>query len=289
MGLQLTNDSAKIIHTLSTGKPPVMGLDWWVNQDSIRDHWASQCQKFNIRTGEIRAEVNRLMIMSHRNQESIQSMEAMIKMCQSVDQECLNWAASLPEHFQCRAITWEDHVPNGDYKKAEVFPGRVDGYQDLWVASIWNMMRCARIVLASIVARCTAWSCSPVDYRTTPEYAAAARICVENITDIIASVPYQLNWFSTRKHLLDRASLSGFACGLEDAQKCLAGYFLTWPLACVQGQDYTTDSQRTWVQGRLQFIGSRLGVRYALMLSQVWKLQLWKFPFGSLSLLSKFC
>lgn len=93
---------------------------------------------------------------------------------------------------------------------------------------------------------------------------------MENITDIIASVPYQLGWFSTRKHLFhQQESLVAFACGDEDNSKSLAGYFLTWPLACIQGQDYMTDNQRTWAKGRLTYIGRELGVSYALMLTQV--------------------
>jgi hypothetical protein len=49
----------------------------------------------------------------------------------------------------------------------------------------------------------------------------------------------------------------------------LSGYFMTWPLAFIHSLDYLTDSQRTWVRGRLQYIASQLGVRYALLLTQV--------------------
>jgi hypothetical protein len=51
--------------------------------------------------------------------------------------------------------------------------------------------------------------------------------------------------------------------------KGLAGYFLTWPLACVMNQDYVTDHQRQWIVGRLRYIGDELGIRYAHILSQV--------------------
>jgi hypothetical protein len=193
----------------------------------------------------------------------------MIRRCQTVEQDFGNWSKDLPEAFRYKTVAWEDNVPNGDYSKAEVYPGRVDAYQDLWVVSVWNMMRVSRIIVASLIVRCAAWVCAPLDYRTTPEYATAARTCVETITDILASVPYQLGWFATRKDLLDRANLSSFECGHEDALKGLPGYFLTWPLACVLGQDYTTDSQRAWAKGRLEFIGDQVGVRYAHMLTEV--------------------
>jgi hypothetical protein len=245
-----------------------MGVEWWIN-DAVQDQSAASCQRLNITVGELRAEVNRLLASLPRSPENIELLVDMIRRCQTVDQECLNWARNLPPDFQFKTVAWEDNVPNGEFSQAEVFPGRVDAYQDLWIASIWNMCRCSRIILASLIVRCAAWICSPVDYRTTPEYATAARTCVETINDIIASVPYQLGWFATRKGLLERAQLSTFGCGDEDALKGLPGYFLTWPLTCVLGQDYTSDSQRAWIKGRLAFIGSHLGVRYAHMLTQV--------------------
>lgn len=246
-----------------------MGVEWWMSSAAVKDQHAAHCSRLNIRTGELRSEVNHVLTTLPRTPENIELVLDLIRRCQSVDQENMKWIDGLPPYFQCVTVDWEDNVPNGDYSKAEVFPGRIDAYQDLWVVSVWNMMRCSRIILASLIVRCAAWVCSPVDYRTTPEYATAARTCVDMITAIVASVPYQLGWFTKRKHLLQRANLSAFGCGEEDAQKGLPGYFLTWPLACVQNQDYTTDAQRAWAKGRLEFISTNLGVRYANLLTQV--------------------
>ena len=210
-----------------------------------------------------------MMATVSRTPDNIELMLDAIRKCQIMDQECVNWFKNLPDEYQPRTVTWEDYVPNGDYTKAEVFPGRVDVYQDLMVASIYNMTRCARLMLASLIVRCAAWVCSPVDYRTTPEYATAAKTCVDMITDIIASVPFQLGWFSSRRHLLERANLSTFVCGEDDALKGLPGYLLTYPLTCIANQDYATDSQRAWTKGRLLFIANQLGVRYATMLTEV--------------------
>lgn len=245
-----------------------MGVEWWIT-DAVQDEHAAQCQKLNIRVGELRAEVNRLMTTIGRSTENIELMLDIIRKCQTVDQELVAWANGLPEVFRWQTVTWEDRVPNGDYSGAEVYPGRVDIYQDLWVVSVINMQRCSRLILASLIVRCAAWACSPVDYRTTPEYATAARSCHEIITDIIASVPYQLGYFHRRKDLHARIALSGFACGDEDTVKGLPGYFLSWPLVCIYGQDYISDTQRAWIRGRLEFIGNHVGVRYAHILKQV--------------------
>ncbi|KAM0348336.1 hypothetical protein ACHAPU_004304 [Fusarium lateritium] len=268
LALFVATRTQMIIHTLTTGTPPANGVEWWIT-DSVKNHFGAECQRLNIRTAELRAESNRLMTTLSRSPENIELLLDIIRRCQTLDQQHVTWANGLPEYFQYKSVAWEDNVPNGNYALATVFPGRIDAYQDLWVVSVWNLMRCSRIILASLIVRCAAWVCAPVDYRTTPEYATAARTCVETITDIIASVPYQLGWFSNRKDLLEQANLSAFGCGEEDALKGLPGYFLTWPLTCVQGQDYTTDAQRAWVKGRLQFIGNHLGVRYANVLRQL--------------------
>ena len=245
-----------------------MGAEWWLN-DTVKDECAFVCQRINLKTCELRAEVNKVMNGVTRSPENVELILALMRKAQELDQQAATWIKTVPDHWQYRTLCWEDNVPGGDYTRAEVFPGRVDVYADLWIASVWNMLRTARLVLQSMVVRCAAWACSPVDYRTTPDYATAAGICAEMITDIIASVPYHLGWHAKRRHLFDGDRLSGFACGKEDSMKGLAGYFLTWPLACVMNQDYVSEAQRQWIVGRLRYIGDELGVRYAHILSQV--------------------
>ncbi|KAK3936900.1 hypothetical protein QBC46DRAFT_461206 [Diplogelasinospora grovesii] len=257
-----------IIHTLTSGKAPIMGVEWWMG-DAVKDEMAASCQRLNLRTSELRAEVTRVMTTVARTPENVELMQCLMRRAQELDADSVEWMRRLPEHWQYKTLCWEDHVPNGDYSRAEVFPGRVDVYNDFWIASVWNMARTNRLILASITVRCAAWVCSPVDYRTTPEYATAARVCMDTITDILACVPYHLGWHVKRKHLFQNDELSGFACGDDSDTKGLAGYFLTWPLACVMGQDYATDAQRQWVQGRLKFIGDELGIKYAHILSQL--------------------
>ena len=266
--LGLTRGTWQIIHSLSTGKAPSDDIDWWVD-DELHNKYGVHYHRLSSRTSQLRGEANRLLASVGRTAEDDEVTKAMVAQCQALDKEIADWLQSLPESFRWRTLAWEDYNPKCDYARAEAYPGRIDAYGDLWVVNLWNVMRCMRIVLASLIVRLTAWTISPADYRTTPEYATCARVCVEAIADIIASVPYQLGWFSKHEGLCERAQLSGFACGEDGGEKGLAGYFLLWPLTCIQGQDYLTDSQRAWVKGRLKCIGSRIGVRYGNLLSQV--------------------
>lgn len=252
---------------LSTGTAPLVDVLNWAD-DTAGDDCTLQCMKLSIRTADAGAKIGRLLIRLSRTPENVDSIQGLIRQCKDLDREFINWAGNLPENFQRKTATWVFQVPL-EYAKAEAFPGRVDVYQDLWVSNMWNMMRCSRIILASKVIRSVAWICSPMNYRTTPEFALASITCTEMVTDIIASIPYHLGWSSNSKERSAQVSPSGFACGNNDAQKSLAGFFLTSPLACVQGQDFTTDSQRAWAQGRLEYVARELGVRYAGTLTKV--------------------
>ncbi|KAI5919736.1 hypothetical protein F4810DRAFT_473423 [Camillea tinctor] len=318
VGLQLfiAVRTQMIIHSLTTGTAPTMGSEWWIT-DAVSDPTAAASLRILIKTAELRAEVTRLMNGMTRSPDSIEVMLDMIRKAQAVDRDAVAWMSNVPAAWRFRTVAWEDHIPSSSsssstgkggredysgYARAEVFPGRVDVYRDFWTASVWNLSRTARLILASLVVRCAAWVCAPVDYRTTPEYATAARTCADVIADIIASVPYHLGWHLKRKHLLRRRGSGGqreMGKGGEDGSssgmgldsdpgwdwdddddydyesneekgiKGLAGYFLTWPMTCVNSNDFTTDAQRAWIHGRLRFIGNDLGVKYAHILWQL--------------------
>lgn len=200
----------QIIHSLSTGKAPSTGVEWWVHDPGYSGR-SAEFQQFSSRTGLLNNEVNNLLGTLVRTPENTKLMEGCIRKCRALDDEVRDWLRGLPDAYRWKTVAWEDYNPKRDYAKAEAFPGRVDLYRDLWVVNMWNVMRCMRIVLASLMIRITAWIISPADYRTTPEYAAISRTCGEAIVDIIASIPYQLGWFTRRKDVCVPEQLSGFA------------------------------------------------------------------------------
>ncbi|KAI0198625.1 hypothetical protein F4808DRAFT_451875 [Astrocystis sublimbata] len=254
------------VYCLTASRAPTMGADWWMDSTAF-SKTALGVQKLMIKTSEVRAQAAQLIDSLPKSPENIELMLEVIRKTQVVDQEVAAWQQSLPEEFHYKTVAWEDSVLSGDCADAEVFPGRVDVYTDVWTASAANSSRTLRLILQAIIVRCTAWACAPVDYRTTPEYATAAGVCRDAITDIIAAVPYFLGWHLRRKEV--KTTLGNFACGQEDSPKGLAGYLLTWHLTIVVSQDYATIAQREWVKGRLRKIGNELGVKYALAMCQV--------------------
>ncbi|KAI0467297.1 hypothetical protein F4859DRAFT_525943 [Xylaria cf. heliscus] len=273
------------VYCLTASTAPTMGAEWWLDNTTF-SKTAVVVQRLMIKTSEIRAQAIQLIDTLTKSPENIELMLEVIRKAQAADQEVAAWQENLPEEWHHKTVAWEDSVlsssssgsgsgsssssSGNDCSTAEVFPGRVDVYNDVWIGSVANSARAVRLILHSMSVRCAAWVCAPVDYRTTPEYATAAAVCRDAITDIIASVPYFLGWHLRRTDVGHVTPNFGtFACGDDDSAKGLAGYLLTWPLICVISQDYATDAQRQWVLGRLRTIGNDLGVKYALAMCQL--------------------
>lgn len=255
---------------MSASKAPMLGTEWWI-ADAIKDETAQFVTKLNLRVAEMRAELNHMLASSPRTPENFEKVLALMRRAQGMESEYLSWEDALPDCWRVRTVAWVDNVPEGDFNKADVCPGKVDMYDDIFIASVWNMARVSRLFISGIVIRCAAWVCAPVDYRTTPEYATAARLGVDMICDIVASIPYHLGWRTDDRGQLTAGDMSGFACGADNiaSPKALGGFFCIWPLFSASCSDFTTDSQRKWIKGRLLYISETMGMNQAKTLGSV--------------------
>lgn len=188
-----------------------------------------------------------------------------------MEKEYQEWEQKLPSYLKAKTVAWVDNT-GGDITKAEVCPGKVDVYYDIRVATLWNNARILRLYVSGVIVRCAAWICSPVDYRTTPEYSSASRLCLDLVTDIIASTPFLLGWrHGTQDGGMRTEDLPHFTASLGNfgSRSGVGGFFAMWPLFSVSNTDFITDSQRAWVKGRLIFISEIMGLNHAKVLSTV--------------------
>lgn len=168
--------------------------------------------------------------------------------------------------------------PGTNLSESEVFPGRIDVYNELWAASIWNMGRTCGLLFSSTIVRCAAWLSPHVDFHTLKEYQEAAQSDRKLVEDMIASVPYLLGWHKrqSRKDFLVNSNKQGFsvrtqssfACGDDgptkaEPGKALGGYFSMWPMFIAAISDFSTDVESRWIHGRLRFISDHMGIRQA--------------------------
>lgn len=260
-----------IARTLSSGTSTGMGVNWWLPESVAEDSIGARFQRFSLETSDLRAEVTRLLTSLPRNDQGLNIMLEMLRKVQGLDHRIASWLKGLPAEYQPTPLYWEYKVlKDGEAKHAPVYPGRVDGYYDLMIANAWNASRLTRIILMSLLIRVAAWLCSPADFRSTPEYATAVRTSKTNIADIISTVPYMLRVHRTKVPYPGTAPAPGaFACGDDEQSKMLGGLMMAWPLSTVSASDYTTDQQREWALGRLNFIANELGVKYASSLAAV--------------------
>jgi hypothetical protein len=254
---------------MSSSKSPDLGVEWWISSD-IRKQTSQAVSELILRVTELRADVNRAMMLMPRTAENATKIQDLMLRAQKLEAGFLDWLPNVPEEWKYKTVAWMDAVPGQDPGKSEVFPGKVDMYTDLSISSLWNMYRVSRLFLSGIVIRCAAWLCAPVDYRTTPEYANSSRLGVDMINDMVASIPYHLGWIG-EKGKFRTGNHSGFACGDEDSgnAKVLGAYFLVWPLFTALCSDFATDAQRKYITGRLNFMAENLGLSQAAVLSHV--------------------
>jgi len=181
-----------------------------------------------------------------------------MRRAQALEREFVLWEDTIPDHLRVSTVAWVDSVPGGDLMRADVCPGKVDMYPDMFVATMWNSARISRIFLAVIIIRCAAWVCFPVDYRTTPEYAQYSRVGQDMITNIIASIPFHLG-----------CTFEDGTIKTRDDAGLIGGFFCIWPLICASCSDFTTDAQRLWIKGRFKFISETMGMNQAKVVGSV--------------------
>jgi hypothetical protein len=262
---------------LSASKAPDLGVEWWTKGAARDDVAAHEASRLNLLTCELRADVNQAMTLMPRTPENFDKTRELIRRAQEIEQGFLDWEASLPDEWRFNTVAWADTIPDSDLSISEVYPGKVDMFSDLFVASQWNMARVARLILSGIIIRCAAWIWAPVDYRTTSHYAQASRIGIEMINDIVASIPYHLGWRGFRNNSEESpttGNISSFVCGRDEigTGKPLGAYFLIWPVFTSIVSDFATDAQRKYIIGRMKYMTDVMGINGAAVLTQVYLL-----------------
>ncbi|PQE14258.1 negative acting factor protein [Rutstroemia sp. NJR-2017a BVV2] len=243
--------------------------DWWTTF-AIGDPVQHQISILNMKVADLRADSHRICTLKAHTIENVEKVLQHLRKAQAIDQEYINWYEDLPEVWKPKFAFWINKSPDTDMDSTNFYPGQVDTYSDLWMATTHSMARVSRLFIFTSILRCTAWLTIPLNYEETLEYITISKQARVLIEEIIASIPYYLG------HEAEDTSISAFTdsyfpCGSSSkiGGTGVTGIFAMWPIFAAIGSDFTSDSQRSWLRGRLKYIAETLGIHQAKMLLQL--------------------
>jgi hypothetical protein len=249
------------VQSIVKAHPPTLGVDWWMQWGS-KDGLPTSLSKLQLETAQRHADTNTLLRTVQRRPLDLEKVLGLVATIKALLQEFENLIALLPLSWQFSTAAWIAPIDDRDIESAKEFPGKVDHYLDVSVATAWNMTRAARLILWSDLARLNTWLCNPYqnDYRLLPEYQEAKTETKFLIEDIIASVPLFLGGASV-------------LAGGTTAPAALA-LFIIWPLFLVKISDFATEAQKRWIVARFRYIAFELGILEADAYAKVrmWRL-----------------
>lgn len=252
--------------------PPsnVSSLTCTVNQVE-EDEMNTTFTLLSLKVAELRADCEETLCIAARTPSSIENTLKVLRVAEALEQEYLTWIASFPKSWLPKTVAFIDNVP-GNLAQSILPPGRIDTYEELWLAYVFNFARSSRLYIWNTIIRCMAWLGEPHDYRITPEYTTASRICMEIIGDIVASTPYFFGWRGrgTSQMPASDCTSAPISSTKQPTIKPVSGIFLLWPIFTAISSDFTTETQKTYLRGRLRAVHEATGMNQAsVLLDQV--------------------
>ncbi|RDW67958.1 hypothetical protein BP6252_09354 [Coleophoma cylindrospora] len=264
--LHLTVRAQMIPYCILNSRSLDLPVEWWMSLSLEGMHG---CNDTNLKVVDLRTRTEAVISAAQRTPANFEKVLDIMHRAEALENEYLEWIKSLPPHWLFKTVAWNDNMSEEELASSNCFSGKVDMYAGMWMANLWNMSRACRLLLSQITVRCTAWLCAPRDYRTTPEYRKAARLCEELIGDMIASVPNFLGGLPRNDTTKDVDTGFAFPCGEDTgtAGKGISGLFLLWPLIAAATSDFATEAQRKWMITKLQFVGDSIGINQGAVYS----------------------
>ena len=239
-----------------------MGVDWWMDFGT-RDGLPCQCAKMNLETADLHAKITSTLKELTQIPEDIAEALELLAAAKHQEQKFKAWEMDLPKMWRFQTVAWIGDVDDEKLQHTAAFPGRLDEYADVSIATSWNIMRASRIILAADTVKLSAWlCCSTEDHPTTAESMSCARLSQQLIEDIIASVPMFIGHQSSPGSTILATSRTTLA------EKTALALFISWPLYVVYTSAYVTNNQRKWLLGRIRYIGNERGLQQAVAFSQ---------------------
>ena len=209
----------------------------------------------------IRAAAPELLVGDLTQQSTQQRLVQLLHQGISMDVELQSWSDGLSGSYRYKELSIAEAPRQQTSHLLPMQPTNVHVYHDIWVASLWNHYRFARIRLLETLVDCE----SRLDFPETLEMRLQEssislrnwnETSVKMVDDICASVPFLMGDVDVQGNL-SRGS-GGIALG---------GYYLLWPLHVASSTRIVGADQKAWIKGRLRHLGTVMGINQAHLLA----------------------
>jgi hypothetical protein len=204
-------------------------------------------------------------VFEHSPSSSSASIDHVLRIAYQIDAKLQDWAKSVPD-------VWEYHpaagikYPVGIRPEYFVYQDRMDVYEDVHIADVWNHYRMDRVMVNSVILACLSrQGFKPMDQVTEP-----ARLAIQQLVDAVcASVPFHLGTKMCGGPLdydeVEYPFRDGSYLGPAQRQACAAygGWYMMEALKPCLGLDRLREGQRQWIVQQLKRIGSLYSFRWA--------------------------
>ncbi len=226
---------------------------------SLPQNAAARLTSATINIADLRSCAKSALLLP-RSPASEKEVNDLLEYAISIDLLVAAWPESVPEEWHWRSgdtFPVPPHTP----PSAFTYNDKKDIYLDLWVMSIWNQYRAARIKIQSIILSCIGWLSTPYEEQWYWRSVYAKMIIQEMADDICASVPFALGTKTFGgpgdREGVEFPFVEGRRASDEHrrAAAALGGWHLLDPLKSAIRATGLRGGQREWMGAQMERIG----------------------------------
>ena len=237
---------------------PDESQDWLNRLEPSPSTHLAQCV---YKISRIRAAAPELLVGDLTQQPTQQQLVQILHQGISLDVELQSWSERIsePYHYKELCIASSPRQPTSHLLPMQ--PSNVHVYNDIWVASLWNHYRFARIRLLETLVDCESRLDFPENLEMRLQESSISlrnwnETIIKMVDDICASVPFLTGDIDVQGNL--NGGFHGIALG---------GYYLLWPLHVASSAKSIGADQKAWIKGRLRHLGMVMGINQAHLLA----------------------
>ncbi|KAI9690455.1 MAG: hypothetical protein M1822_009418 [Bathelium mastoideum] len=202
--------------------------------------------------------LERADVMLANSRDELSNLRILRYEARALNRELVTWQDAQVDHSKHTAIGCVNHGETNLVPATGLWPGRIDTYSDLYVATVWNTIRAVQLLLVDLVLNLSkAVNDNQDDAR---EQLDAHRL----LQDIVSSIPY---------HLAE--DLHGFLRDVDEKLNVMqpgrdvGGLLLMHPIYVVSKLLFVPPLMREYIRGCLAWIGESMGIGQASLFAKV--------------------